>query len=653
MTCLDMFWSRLKNYFSSRKYSLIVGLFILLPIIVCGAWEYHRFLQSSNYYQEAKYFALRILQDVLVGALVWGGVGFCLRPHVVSRWRKVCVGILLLLGLVIPLWDALVLTYTDVRMDNEFWRFLFTPDVFWTMARAAYDLSPLVIVGGVFIVYLLLLWFSAVRQQNSFKIRYRYWIAYILLVGSALILTLPLFSFNAFKLYGNSIVKILFEDVFMRVSNSTIATTSIAASSSGNDKAPAGRFPFYKEIDKFVGPRQFEISVTPDNEPQHVIFLFLESFRGVNVGLLKKGGADFSPRFNQLAQSGVLFTNCYSAGIRTPVGATATLFGVRSSTLSLEISPDLKLWGLPQFFQSKNYVTAYFSGSSAAICDHKKFFLEHGFNEVFSREDIQPLIKCRTNSPFGIYDHDLLNFYLSWLSAADRKKLKTFSAVFTINNHLPFHMPDAPITDRITFQELRERFRNTMRYTDECIFQLVSTLRKIGMDKKCLIVILADHGYNIADHEPNAMNNSVYEEEVAIPLLILAPGRLKQPKVITDVCSQVDIMPTFLDLFQAAPIRCPVMGRSLLRPGTEAATAYFNTSGTVQTAGLRRGNYKYIHNFANGKDELYDLSTDLYEAKNLAAQKPDLVRSLFNELRTAEKLIDYATINNSFVPPGQ
>ncbi len=43
---------------------------------------------------------------------------------------------------------------------------------------------------------------------------------------------------------------------------------------------------------------------------------------------------------------------------------------------------------------------------------------------------------------------------------------------------------------------------------------------------------------------------------------------------------------------------------------------------------IRKGSWKLVPGKAKGGDELYDLATDLGETKNVAAQRPEIVKEL-------------------------
>ena len=81
--------------------------------------------------------------------------------------------------------------------------------------------------------------------------------------------------------------------------------------------------------------------------------------------------------------------------------------------------------------------------------------------------------------------------------------------------------------------------------------------------------------------------NYLYEENVRVPLLILAPGRLSGPVEIDAPASQVDLLPTVMDLFGMTGLNHAV-GTSLARKTTDR-TAFFSNPFGPGYLGRRSG----------------------------------------------------------------
>jgi arylsulfatase A-like enzyme len=125
----------------------------------------------------------------------------------------------------------------------------------------------------------------------------------------------------------------------------------------------------------------------------------------------------------------------------------------------------------------------------------------------------------------------------------------------------------------------------------------------------------------------------VYEELIRVPLALVAPGRVPAGREVGQLVRQVDLMPTLLDLLEL-PVPAGLDGVSLL-PAVRAGSnlgleAFLEAFGRVRgtprdrRAGWRTAAWKYIvaPNASDVPEELYDLSADPHERRNLAAREP-------------------------------
>jgi len=160
--------------------------------------------------------------------------------------------------------------------------------------------------------------------------------------------------------------------------------------------------------------------------------------------------------------------------------------------------------------------------------------------------------------------------------------------------------------------------------------KLVRMIRKVRVDlnlRKDGAFTQPGHGFH------------VYEHLIKVPLIIQAPGVIPKNKMIPNLARHVDIMPTILDIAGISPLS-HLNGRSLLpliKSGTEEGEcqAFLMASGECLLVeenwlyGIKTQRYKYVYSpFQKGYQELYDLSEDPTERRNIAGKYPDLARSL-------------------------
>jgi arylsulfatase A-like enzyme len=93
----------------------------------------------------------------------------------------------------------------------------------------------------------------------------------------------------------------------------------------------------------------------------------------------------------------------------------------------------------------------------------------------------------------------------------------------------------------------RNFYDNGVLRADDVIGQLMTLLKDKGYLEDSLVVITADHGESLGEHGLYHHANSVREEVLHVPLIMLAYGRpLKMPNPPRTFASQVDIAPTIL-----------------------------------------------------------------------------------------------------------
>lgn len=163
--------------------------------------------------------------------------------------------------------------------------------------------------------------------------------------------------------------------------------------------------------------------------------------------------------------------------------------------------------------------------------------------------------------------------------------------------------------------EIIDRYDSSLAYIDHSIGALVARLQSLGIYDNTLLVITADHGESFGEHGAISHGWNLYEEEIRIPLLIKAPGQ-RDARVETGMISLVDIWKL---VGGSPPSAAQVIGESFPMRGAWSHDAFRRPGRAVITQ-----ESKFIEN-VHMPPELYDLTTDLAEVRNLAARAPDRV----------------------------
>jgi len=201
------------------------------------------------------------------------------------------------------------------------------------------------------------------------------------------------------------------------------------------------------------------------------------------------------------------------------------------------------------------------------------------------------------------------------------------------------HTPDGPITDADYVVALYDQ---EIRYVDDGIHDIVSTLDDLGIAEKTLIAVISDHGESLTEHGIFFEHHGLYDCTLRIPLIMCLLGRLPTGVRVTPMMQMSDMAPTFLEAAQL-PIPPTMEGRSYWKLLTgekqiDGHTRVISSECSCQAKwSLRNSNTKFI--LARGPDfygnpprELYDLKADPGEEHNIVEEQPELAYKMENEL---------------------
>ncbi len=179
---------------------------------------------------------------------------------------------------------------------------------------------------------------------------------------------------------------------------------------------------------------------------------------------------------------------------------------------------------------------------------------------------------------------------------------------------------------------LKSAYASEVARVDQSIRKV---FKKLGVGNDDLVIVTSDHGEEFDDHGSigHRWLNSLHEELVRVPLLILLPGRAHAGKVVTDPVSLVDIMPTVLEVLELEDDDDAHSGVSLLSTMNGDVKADRVLHGELDEPSARvcyRLEYpwKYIHNYSRSTGHLYNLATDPKERRDLAAVEPGRAKQM-------------------------
>jgi arylsulfatase A-like enzyme len=308
----------------------------------------------------------------------------------------------------------------------------------------------------------------------------------------------------------------------------------------------------------------------------------------------------------QLAERGALFSRAYASAPNSS-SAMASLFSSVYPFHGLQtiprVYPNFGVPGLPRLFTTRGYRTALIHGGTLGYDDNRSFLERQGFAELFD-DSASPSLY--TSSDVGT-----LAQAQWWLDKSAAQPF--FLVVWTNQTHFPYHNDQS--VGFGTRNERLERYLNGVLAADRLIGELIHTLERLGVADDTIVIVTGDHGETFGLHGKFAHGFEIYEEEMWVPLVIVAPG-LPRQAVRTPV-RQIDLAPTVLGMLG---YDIPIEWQGVdLTTHTPPPRAYLFTGWSDLTFGLVENERKSIFHFPAGTSELYDLRTDPTERHNLAA----------------------------------
>ena len=180
---------------------------------------------------------------------------------------------------------------------------------------------------------------------------------------------------------------------------------------------------------------------------------------------------------------------------------------------------------------------------------------------------------------------------------------------------------------------------------DADVGRLLDRLEKHGIDERTLVMFSSDNGHHdegghdTERFDPNGplrgMKRDLYEGGVRVPTLARWPGHVPAGAVSDHVGYFGDLMATAAELAGVEPpegldsisFLPTLLGQSEKQKEHDYLYWEFYEQGSKQA--VRMGKWKAVRQpMFTGKTELFDLSTDLGEENDVAAQHPDLVAKM-------------------------
>ena len=175
------------------------------------------------------------------------------------------------------------------------------------------------------------------------------------------------------------------------------------------------------------------------------------------------------------------------------------------------------------------------------------------------------------------------------------------------------------------------RYAHYVKALDASFGALLDALVARGLAERTMIIVTADHGEALGEHNHKGHSTSLYEEQARVPLLVRVPGA--PGRDVREPVALIDINATLLAAAGADTRGIdgvnlwPVIARGdppASRPVFTELHRYYSNKGvrTTDLKGVVLGDWKLIQDRMRGTEQLFHLGEDPAEGDNRIAREP-------------------------------
>ncbi len=425
--------------------------------------------------------------------------------------------------------------------------------------------------------------------------------------------------------------------------------------------------------------------------PPNIVLIFTDDQGYQDVGVF--GSPDIeTPNLDQLASEGVKLTSFYAAQAVCSASRAGILTGCYPNRIGIHnaMMPNSKIGlhpsetTLAELLKDNGYKTAIFG--KWHLGDHPNFLpIKHGFDEYFGipySNDMWPNHPQQGTifnfGPLPVFENESVVDTLT-----DQSQLTTQitnrSVDFINRNwdtpfflYVPHPQPHVPLFVSEKFKGKSENglYGDVIMELDWSVGEILKALKDNNLERNTVVIFTSDNGpwLSYGNHAGSAQpfregKGTAWEGGHREPFIMRYPDKLKGGRTIETPIMAIDILPTLAEITRSKLPEKTIDGKSAWKVFTgeikeSPQKAYFFYYKVNELHGVRYGKWKmyFPHNYRtmsgqkpglNGLPgnykfidlediELYDLSTDISETKNVAKEYPKVVmeiKILANDMR--------------------
>ncbi len=426
----------------------------------------------------------------------------------------------------------------------------------------------------------------------------------------------------------------------------------------------------------------------------NVVYIMADELGYYEPGFM--GGKNIlTPNLDKLATEGVIFKNLFAGSSVCAPTRCCLMTGKHSGHTSVRANGG----GTPlraeeetiaSILKAKGYATGGFGKWGCGGRGSTGVPEKHGFEEflgyydqvhahtyyppylVRNSEEV-PLAGNTGGSSGKTYSHYVIHDAAIKFIRANGKSKKPFFAYLPYtpphgNFDIPDNDPAWAIYKDKSWSEPARRYAAMVTLVDRQVGEVLALLKELGIDNNTLVMFSGDNGGNdyfksqehprgihLANKHPQTgveyrgTKGTLYEGGVRVPFCARWPGKIAPGRVSEHLGYFPDILSTFAEV-TGAKAPADIDGLSILPEliGESAAGhkqaqhefLYWEIGGWIA---IRQGHWRSVRPKANQAWELYDLSSDPSESKNLAAAEPAQLKKLTDLATSAHQPVREGT----------
>ena len=427
------------------------------------------------------------------------------------------------------------------------------------------------------------------------------------------------------------------------------------------------------------GGRLQQASGGKSTDKPNIVIIFCDDVGYADIGVFGAKGYE-TPNLDRMAAEGVKFTDFYAAASSCTPSRAALMTGCYPQRVGLPnvLGPDARIGisdqeqTIAETLKPLGYATACYG--KWHLGHHPKFLpTRHGFDEYCGlpySNDMWPGHPTDKSFP----DLPLIEGERVIEYNPDQTQLTTWyterSVRFIEKNkdrpfflYLPHSMAHVPlfVSDKFKGKSERGLYGDVMMEIDWSVGQILSTLKRLGIDEKTLVIFCSDNGpwLSYGDHAGSAKplregKGTSFDGGHREPTVMRMPGRIPEGIVCNEPASTMDILPTIAKLTGAKLPAHHIDGKDIWPlisgvPGTKSPhEAFFYYNGYALDA-IRSGKWKlhlpHSYRTLAGRQggsggqpakyeqaeigpALFDLENDIGEQHDVSARHPAVFEHL-------------------------